>query len=100
MTGTEEATLLQVPPKLKGAEAAGLKEMLAERRGRPVAIDFAQVSQVGAQCLQVLLAAHNTWQAEGTPFEIRNMSGELRDGLLLSGLKPTQIGAKEAQNDA
>ncbi|MAQ85588.1 STAS domain-containing protein [Psychromarinibacter halotolerans] len=97
MAGTEELTVLKVPAKLKGAEAQGLKAMLAERRGRPVALDFGQVTQVGAQCLQVLLAANRVWQAEGTAFEIKNMSAEVRDGLLLCGLPPSQLGAKEAQ---
>ncbi|MDF0600067.1 STAS domain-containing protein [Psychromarinibacter sp. C21-152] len=100
MTATDDTTLLEVPPKLKSAEAQPLHEMLADRRGRPVALDFAAVTQLGTQCLQVLAAAHQTWQAEGTPFEIRNMSDEIRDGLLPCGLQPAQIGAKEAQHDA
>lgn len=97
MAGKEEATLLQVPGKLKGAEAATLKALLADRRGRPVAVDFATVTQVGTQCLQVLIAANAAWRAEGVPFEIKNMSGDIRDGLQVCGLNPSQVGAKEAQ---
>ncbi|WP_172293917.1 STAS domain-containing protein [Pseudoruegeria sp. HB172150] len=99
MAGNEDTTLLQLPSKLKGAEATGLMNTLKERRGRPVALDFAPVTQIGAQCLQVLLAAKLAWQSDGVHFEIQNMSGDIRDGLRICGLNPSQVGAKEAQND-
>ena len=100
MAANTDVALIQVPAKLKAAEAPGLKATLAEKRGRAVALEFGQVTQVGTQCLQVLMAANAAWAADGVPFEIKNMSGDIRDSLRICGLNPTQVGAKEAQNDA
>ena len=91
---------MQVPPRLRTAEAAGLKAMLSDRRGRPVALDFANVTQIGTQCFQVLLAAADAWRADDVAFEVRNMPEEVRDSLRVCGLGPAQIGAKETNDDA
>lgn len=100
MTSSQDFALVQVPPRLKGTEAATLKSCLAEHRGRPVAVDFARVTQLGTQCLQVLLAARKTWQDEQTSFEIRNLTDEVRDSLRICGVAPSQIGAREIHDDA
>lgn len=100
MATNEDQVRLQVPAKLKGADAAALKAQLTEKRGRPVTLDFAQVTQLGTQYIQVLIAANRAWSADNVPFEIQNMSGEVRESLHICGLSPSQVGAKEAQNDA
>ncbi len=100
MAASDDILLLQVPPRLKGSEAPALKSLLADHRGRPVALDFANVSQLGTQCLQVLLSAHATWSVEDTSFEIRNAPDTVRDGLMVCGIQPAQIGIKETHDDA
>ncbi len=100
MAGNNDTIEMQVPAKLKAAEAPALKTLLADKRGRPVSMEFAQVTQVGTQCIQVLIAANRAWKADGVPFEIKNMSGEIRDSLLICGLNPSDVGAKEANHDS
>ena len=79
MAGKEEATLLQVPGKLKGAEAATLKALLADRRGRPVGV--------------VVGAGHPG------PREERNLAagfGPVRGRLPVVGLLHTQVESARA----
>lgn len=61
--------------------AAGLYQSLAAKRGAPLTIDAAQVERLGAQCLQVLLAASRAWRADGHAFAISGMSPAMQEGL-------------------
>jgi len=99
MAGNADTTLIQVPGKLRATEAVRLKTLIADRRGRPVALDYSQLKQVGTQSNQVLIDANDARRADGVPFEVKNMSGEIRGSLQICGLNPSQVGAKEAQNE-
>ena len=50
--------------------AASLAERLMAVRGRPVRLDASGVQRLGAQGLQVLLSAEQTWADDGAAFEI------------------------------
>ena len=59
--------------------AAGAARQRAGRRCR-------QVRRVGAQSLQMLIAAARTWQADGMSYCVTNSSSELLDTIALIGL--------------
>ena len=65
----------------------GLKLMndLKAVRDRPVSIDASRVRHVGAQALQVLMAARAAWQADGLAFSITARSADLQLGLKALG---------------
>lgn len=49
--------------------AAPLRDAFLERRGAPVRVDASHVEQMGALCLQVLIAARRAWSHDGVPFD-------------------------------
>jgi chemotaxis protein CheX len=59
-------------------------ELLAVR-GRDVEVDASAVERVGAQCLQVLLSARATWDADGATFALVSPSDEFASTLALLG---------------
>lgn len=77
---------LVLPDCLDSAAASNMKDMLLQRRGGALVVDASQVRRVGAQSLQVLIAAARTWQADGHPYTVTNASSELLDTIALIGL--------------
>ena len=83
----------QLPPSASAAlpavldlNAAGpLASVLLARRGSPLVVDGAAVERMGAQCLQVLLAARKTWEADGQPFQLAAPSNALTEALAAFG---------------
>lgn len=66
--------------------AAGpLSAEFAAFRGHGVHVDAGQVRRLGAQCLQVLLAATASWRIEGADVCIVDRSEDFRHGLALFG---------------
>ena len=78
--------------------AAGplLQEVLA-RRGAPLELDASKVERLGGQCLQVLLAAHAAWTAEGHAFQLSNPSTAFKDGCALMGADALAAASETAQ---
>jgi anti-anti-sigma regulatory factor len=77
---------LLLPDCLDSAAAQALKGEMLGRRGTPLEVDASQVRRVGAQSLQVLIAAARTWQADGLAYHVTNSSSELLDTIALIGL--------------
>lgn len=77
--------IITLPAALDLRAAAPLRNDLLSVRGRPVRIDASGVRQVGGQCLQVLLSAHATWQADGHALDVAAASDEFTAGLALLG---------------
>jgi chemotaxis protein CheX len=67
------------------AAADGLKSALLERRGTALALDASDVRRLGGLCLQVLLAAKATWDADGEAFDIADPSEAFLEAVRLSG---------------
>jgi chemotaxis protein CheX len=85
-----------LPDALDQKAAFFLHELFLSRRGTPVALDGAGVTRVGAQALQVLLAARAAWVADDEPLLLTNPSEEMLAGLALLGATPASItNAKE-----
>jgi chemotaxis protein CheX len=79
--------VLSLPSLLDLPAARPLAAALLERRGKPITIDASAVGQVGAQCLQVLLSAKQTWQADGVSLSIVNCAARMIEDLKLIGIE-------------
>jgi chemotaxis protein CheX len=65
--------------------AAPLKAQLLAARGTPLSLDASAVRRIGAQCLQVLLAARATWSQDGHLIEVVSPSPEFAETVALMG---------------
>ena len=74
-----------LPEALDMRAAAPLAAEFLERRGRDVEVDASKVRRLGAQCLQVLLAAHACWKADRSGFRVVSPSNDFTEGLALLG---------------
>ncbi len=55
----------RLPPVLDARAAAPLAQDLRARTGSSLTVIATDVQRLGAQCLQVLLAAQRRWEADG-----------------------------------
>jgi chemotaxis protein CheX len=83
--------VLRLPNSLDLPAARPLAAALLERRGKPITIDASAVGQVGAQCVQVLLSAKRTWQADGVSLSIVNCAARMIEDLKLIGIDRTLV---------
>jgi chemotaxis protein CheX len=90
MTETETGALA-LPATLDMQAAAPLKAMLLARMGGDVMLDASAVERLGAQCLQILLAARRSWDAAGRNFEIAMMSDGFSAALAGFGVAASQL---------
>ncbi len=77
--------IITLPETLDLLAAAPLATALLAKRGQDVVIDGSAVRRLGGQCLQVLLSARASWQADGRLFRIDAASAELAQGLAQLG---------------
>ena len=75
---------LTLPQVLDLRAAPPLRALLLAHRGADLDLDAAGVERLGGLCLQVLLAARGTWQADGMSLRIVNLSEPCRDALRLA----------------
>ncbi len=71
--------------------AVELVELLQQRRNMSVSLDASAVSNFGASCLQVLLAARSTWRREGGALHVVNPSEAFLKGLVQFGITPEEF---------
>jgi len=81
--------VLRLPASLDLPAARPLAAALLARRGRPIVIDASAVGQLGAQCIQVLLSARRTWEADGVPLSIVDCAPRMIEDLKLIGINRT-----------
>ena len=81
--------VMSLPSSLDLPAARPLAAALLERRGQPIKIDASAVGQIGAQCVQVLLSAKRTWEADGVPLSIVNCAPRMIEDLKLIGIERT-----------
>lgn len=82
---------LSLPTILDLKAAAPLQQDFLARRGAPLRVDAGKVERVGGLCLQVILAAHVAWSAEGQDLVFETMSAEFKAGLALLGVTPEML---------
>ena len=87
--------VLNLPSSLDLPAARPLAAALLARRGRPIVIDGSAVGQLGAQCVQVLLSAKRTWEADGVGLSIVNCAPRMIEELKLIGIDRTTLAIGE-----
>lgn len=80
---------------LDSLETESLASELAPQRGHSLTLDAGQVTFLGALALQLLIAAHRQWNADGKAFEIMNPSDEFIDGIALLGGSGADLGISD-----
>jgi chemotaxis protein CheX len=78
-------TDVSLPAVLDIKEAAPLAAKLRALRGQPLSLDASRVEHLGALCLQILLAARNTWASDNVPIAVRSASSRFSECLTLFG---------------
>ena len=85
-TGVDESRRVKLDPVLDLRAAVPLADQFRAMCGVEVFVDASEVERVGAQCVQVLLAAKKTWDDAGDRFELLQPSSQFRGGLETLGL--------------
>ena len=85
-------------PVLDLKAAAPLADELIALRGSDLVIDGSGVQRVGAQCLQVLLAARRTWAADRAAFTIVAASEHLEATATLLGTSAALFDSVETRS--
>ncbi len=85
---------LALSPVLDLAAATPLRLLLLAHRHADLDLDASEVQRVGGLCLQVLLAAMRTWEADGSRLRIVNASESWRDAVTLAQAGPA-LGVEE-----
>ncbi len=68
-----------------------LHAQFAAAGDQDIVLDLSAVTQVGALCLQVMIAAGRAARENGTSFRIENVPEQVLDHLSLMGTTPEQI---------
>lgn len=85
---------ITLPNELDIKAAAPLAAELIAARGRDLTLNASQIERVGAQCMQVLLSAAATWNADGAEFRLEEPSPAFVDAVQTAGLDMTQFSAR------
>ena len=81
----DSAAVVRLGQVLDLNAAGPLANELLALRGRDLEVDASAVERLGAQCLQVLLSARATWDADGAGFAVVSPSNEFTSTLALLG---------------
>lgn len=93
--GDETSNILKLPETLDLIAANGVHEQLVGLKGNSVEIDASDVRKSGAQCIQVLMAAKKTWDADGKTIVVGAMSETFENTLKLLGISGDELPLKE-----
>ena len=77
--------------KLDVTAVTGFHAQLVERLGQDIVIDFEKVTQLGALCMQVCLAAAREAQAAQISFDIINVTDPVLIQLSSMGFTPETL---------
>ena len=89
--------VLKLPEVLDLNAAARLHEQVLAHKGEDIDIDATDVTRVGAQCVQVLLAAAVSWRAEDQSLTVKQASDAFIKTLQLLGISDEALLPKEIQ---
>lgn len=91
----EAPSILKLPDNMDLNAVSAMHAELVGLKGHDVEIDAADVRKSGAQCVQVLLAAKKTWDADGKSLMIGTMSNAFENTLKLLGISGDVLPSKE-----
>lgn len=87
--------ILKLPENLDLNAASAMHEQLLQLKGQEIEVDASDVKKPGAQCIQVLIAAKKTWDADEKPLVIGAMSEAFEHTLKILGISGDVLPAKE-----
>lgn len=87
--------VLKLPEVLDLNAASRLHEQVLAHKGEDIDIDATDVTRVGAQCVQVLLAAAVSWRAEDQSLTVKQASDAFIKTLQLLGISDEALLPKE-----
>jgi len=76
-----------LPETLDIKAAAALAGSLMAAQGNQLVMNGSRVKRVGAQCLQILIAASKMWDRDGLSMTLSDPSEELKDAFRIAGVK-------------
>ncbi|SNT13525.1 STAS domain-containing protein [Tropicimonas sediminicola] len=82
-----------LPARLDLPAATPLAGELRSLRGAPLSVSADAVTHLGTPCLQVLLSAQRSWQADGHRLTLETPSPEMDEQLALFGLSTADLEA-------
>ena len=87
--------ILKLPSVLDLNAASRLHEQVLALKGKDIAVDASDVIRVGAQCIQILLSAARSWQADSLAFAVSQTSDAFENTLQLLGISDESLLPKE-----
>ncbi|MEQ8305077.1 MAG: STAS domain-containing protein [Hoeflea sp.] len=98
MPSADVATkVLKLPEVLDLNAASRLHEQVLSHKGENLELDASHVNRVGAQCMQILLSAAQSWQADKQSFKVVEASDAYIKTLQLLGISDESLLPKEMQ---
>lgn len=91
-----QTPVITLPAILDTRAVTSLKAELMAARGQPLSLEASAVERLGGLCLQLLLSAIKTWQADGHALIFLNVSEALRVQWQGLGASPEQLVAQDA----
>jgi chemotaxis protein CheX len=94
---SDDATpkILKLPEVLDLNAASRLHEQVLAHKGDDIDVDASEVNRVGAQCVQVLLSAVQSWRADRQQFKVAQASDAFIKTLQLLGISDEALLPKE-----
>lgn len=77
---------ISLPEALDLRAAHPLALALLAARGGPLKLDGSKVESIGAQCMQVIVSARQTWERDAVPLTLTNPTEDLLDAFAVAGL--------------
>jgi len=90
-TTSEAPTILKLPAVLDLNAASRLHEQVVALTGNDVAVDASEVTRVGAQCIQVLMSAAESWRNADKTFSVNQSSEIFARTLQLLGVSDESV---------
>lgn len=87
--------ILKLPEVLDLNAANRLHEQVLAHKGENIDVDASDVSRLGAQCVQVLLSAVQSWRADDQSFKVAQASNAYIKTLQLLGISDESLLPKE-----
>ena len=82
---------INLPPILDIVAAPGLLDNFLQLRGNEVSVEASQVQRLGAQCLQVFLAARSAWAEDNVTLQYQAPSKDFIESLELLGTSISKL---------
>lgn len=86
LTSKQGGSSLALPEMMDLRAAGSLAASLLSAQGSPLVLDGSNVKKIGAQCMQLIVSAHLTWERDGMSLMVVKASKELMESFRAAGL--------------